>query len=95
MQRNTNRAERLQIMLAPEELEAIDNFRFENRMPSRAAAVREVMRRGLSATDVEPSLDGRRSAEFGVLAKGPSRDRPQGGRSHKRRRRPSTYIDSK
>ena len=69
MQRNTHRAERLQIMLAPEELEAIDNFRFENRMPSRAAAVREVMRRGLSATDVEPSLDGRRSAEFGVLAK--------------------------
>ena len=29
------REERLQIMLSPEELKAIDHFRFEHRMPSR------------------------------------------------------------
>jgi hypothetical protein len=32
---------RLQIMLSPQELKAVDNFRFEHRMPSRAAAVRD------------------------------------------------------
>ena len=35
------REERLQIMLSPEELKVVDNFRFAHRMPSRAAAVRE------------------------------------------------------
>ena len=38
------REERLQIMLSPEELKAVDNFRFMHRMPSRAAAVRELLR---------------------------------------------------
>jgi len=38
------REERLQIMLSPEELKAVDNFRFVHRMPSRAAAVRELLR---------------------------------------------------
>jgi hypothetical protein len=32
------RGERLQIMLAPEELSALDDFRLKHRMPSRAAA---------------------------------------------------------
>jgi hypothetical protein len=41
------REERLQIMLSPEELKAIDNFRFNHRMPTRAAAVRELLRHGL------------------------------------------------
>ena len=41
------REERLQIMLSPEELKAVDNFRFDHRMPSRAAAVRELLRHGL------------------------------------------------
>ena len=43
------RAERLQIMLSPEELTALDDFRFKRRMPSRAAAVRELLKRGLAA----------------------------------------------
>ena len=43
------RGERLQIMLTPEELEALDNWRFQRRMPSRAAAVRELLKRGLAA----------------------------------------------
>ena len=40
---------RLQIMLDNAELEAIETWRFQTRMPSRAAAVRELMRRGLAA----------------------------------------------
>ena len=40
---------RLQIMLDNSELEAIENWRFKTRMPSRASAVREIMRRGLAA----------------------------------------------
>ena len=43
------RGERLQIMLTKEELEALDNWRFGKRMPSRAAAVRELLKRGLAA----------------------------------------------
>jgi hypothetical protein len=43
------REERLQIMLSPQELEAVDTFRFAHRMPSRAAAVRELFRLGLAA----------------------------------------------
>jgi hypothetical protein len=35
------RGERLQIMLDEAELRAVDDWRFERRMPSRAAAVRE------------------------------------------------------
>jgi hypothetical protein len=43
------REERLQIMLTPEELKALDDWRFARRMPSRAAAVRELLKRGLAA----------------------------------------------
>ena len=38
------RGERLQIMLSADELRAVENWRFEKRMPSRAAAVRELLR---------------------------------------------------
>lgn len=44
-----NRGERLQIMLTQEELAALDDWRFASRMPSRAAAIRELLRRGLAA----------------------------------------------
>ena len=43
------RGERLQIMLTKEEIEALDNWRFQKRMPSRAAAIRELLKRGLAA----------------------------------------------
>ena len=43
------RGERLQVMLSPEELTAIDDFRFKHRMPTRAAAVRELLKIGLTA----------------------------------------------
>jgi hypothetical protein len=62
-----NRGERLQIMLTEEELRALDDWRFAQRMPSRAAAVRELLRRGLADEGVLES-DGRmRSKDFGVV----------------------------
>ena len=53
-------------MLTPEELEALDNWRFQRRMPSRAAAVRELLKRGLTAEGVI-SPGGSRSQDYGVL----------------------------
>ena len=41
------RTQRLQVLLTKEELREVDEFRFEHQLPSRAAAVRELMRRGL------------------------------------------------
>lgn len=61
------RGERLQIMLSPEELAAVDDFRFRQRMPSRAAAVRELFRIGLASTGLAPALAGEKSSDFGVL----------------------------
>jgi hypothetical protein len=61
------REERLQIMLAPEELEAVDNFRFAHRMPSRAAAVRELIRHGLATAGEAVENSGIKSKEYGVL----------------------------
>src|SRR5256714_15041541 len=43
-----NRAERLQIILTAEELAALDDWRFAHRMPTRAAAIRELMKRGMA-----------------------------------------------
>ena len=43
------RGERLQIMLTDDELKALDDWRFTARMPSRAAAVRELLKRGLAS----------------------------------------------
>ncbi len=54
-----SRAERLQIMLSPDELVVLDDFRFKRRMPSRAAAVRELLRRGLTAGIIEKTPAGR------------------------------------
>jgi hypothetical protein len=36
----------VQVMLSTDEMKMLDDFRFEHRMPSRAATVRELMRRG-------------------------------------------------
>jgi len=64
---NLDRAERLQIMLDAEELAAVDDFRFQRRMPSRAAAVRELMKRGLNAEGFSAADSGSKSSSFGVL----------------------------
>jgi hypothetical protein len=62
-----SRGERLQIMLEADELRALDDFRFNNRMPSRAAAVRELLRRGLGVeAEVDNGGNGS-SRSYGVL----------------------------
>ena len=62
------RGERLQIMLTKEELVALDNWRFDRRMPSRAAAVRELLRRGLDAEGFAVSDGSTKSSDFGVVS---------------------------
>ena len=62
-----NRGERLQIMLTGEELKAVDDWRFSARMPSRASAVRELLKRGLAAEGFVVAGDGSKSKDFGVL----------------------------
>jgi hypothetical protein len=61
------REERLQIMLSPEELKVLDNFRFAHRMPSRAAAVRELLRHGLATIGTVFENAGVKSRDYGVL----------------------------
>jgi len=67
------RPERLQIMLNAEELTALENWRFAQRMPSRAAAVRELLRRGLAAEGML-SGQGVKSQDFGVVSQAHKRD---------------------
>ena len=61
------REQRLQIMLSPAELNAVDNYRFQHRMPSRAAAVRELLRHGIGAVGAVMENTGVRSGDYGVL----------------------------
>jgi hypothetical protein len=64
------RGERLQVMLSPDELTLVDNFRFRHRMPTRAAAVRELLKLGLSAVGIDADA-GVKSSDFGVFDRGP------------------------
>jgi hypothetical protein len=61
------RIERLQIMLHSQELKALEDWRFARRMPSRAAAVREIIRRGLAAEGFAIAGAGQSSASFGIV----------------------------
>jgi hypothetical protein len=67
---NDMRGERLQVMLSPEELSAVDDFRFKHRMPTRAAAVRELLGLGLAGLGVDGSA-GAKSSSYGVFRRGP------------------------
>ncbi len=60
------RGERLQVMLTPDELSALDDWRFNQRMPSRAAAIRELLRLGLAKEGYEQILGRAMSKDFGV-----------------------------
>lgn len=64
-----SRGERLQIMLSDEELQTLDTWRFATRMPSRAAAIRELLRRGLAAEGFVAADGARKSRDFGVTVK--------------------------
>jgi hypothetical protein len=68
------RGERLQIMLTTAELKLVDNWRFKKRMPSRASAIRELLKRGLVAEGFDEADDGAKSKDFG-LAQASSRTR--------------------
>lgn len=61
------RGQRLQIMLTPQELRIVDTWRFARRMPSRAAAIRELLKRGMTAEGFGEALDGQKSKDFSVL----------------------------
>lgn len=64
------RGERLQVMLSPEELAALDDFRFKHRMPTRAAAVRELLKLGLTVLATKGD-GGMKSSDYGVFRRGP------------------------
>ena len=55
------------IGIKPEELAAVDDFRFRHRMPSRAAAVRELLRHGIAAVGEVLENAGVKSGDYGVL----------------------------
>src|SRR5581483_579734 len=63
-----DRVERLQVMLSAEEAKALDDWRFAKRMPSRAAAIRELLRRGLAAEGFDTAQAGQRSSDYGVIS---------------------------
>jgi hypothetical protein len=63
------RDERLQVMLSPDELTAVDDFRFKHRMPTRAAAVRELLKLGLTVHAT--TGNGAKSSSYGVFGRGP------------------------
>src|SRR5271168_2929529 len=76
------RGERLQIMLDVDELRAVEDFRYTHRMPSRASAVRELLKRGLAAEGFIVGKPGATSRSFGVVdASPPDQDDVKRGKS--------------
>ena len=71
MANGSSRGERLQIMLSGEELKVLDDFRFKGRMPSRAAAIRELLKRGLAAEGFAAAAFGTKSEDYGVIGNPP------------------------
>ena len=70
----TGRETRLQIMLTERELEVLDDWRFAQRMPSRASAIRELLRRGLAGEGFEVPDKSTLSKDFGVESASPGED---------------------
>jgi hypothetical protein len=64
---------RLQIMLDRDELDSIDDWRYRHRMPSLAAAIRELIRRGMLLSEtvledqMDPANDRTRSTDFRAI----------------------------
>jgi len=80
MSEDQTRGERLQIMLSPDELTVLDDFRFKMRMPSRAAAVRELLKRGLAAEGYTLAAPGAKSSDYGVIGSAASDGKAAGRR---------------
>ena len=53
-------------MLTRKELEALDTWRFAARMPSRASAIRELLKRGMVAEGFAQADGQMKSADFGI-----------------------------
>lgn len=62
-----SRETRLQIMLSDEDLAAIDDWRFQQRMPSRAAAIRQLLNIGLRIQQDQVAVKPLRSQDYGLL----------------------------
>lgn len=71
---NDTRGERLQVMLSPDELALVDDFRFKHRMPTRAAAVRELLKLGLTVVTSDGDVRVK-SSNYGVFSRGPGSHR--------------------
>ena len=62
------RTQKLQLMLSERELKVIDDWRFEHRMPTRAAAIRELLRRGLESKEFSaPEAKDLASGDFSIV----------------------------
>jgi hypothetical protein len=71
MANSDSRGERLQIMLTADEMVILDDFRYKQRTPSRASAIRELLKRGLAAEGFVGAAFGSKSVEFGVTGPTP------------------------
>ena len=60
------RVRRLQILLTPQELRKIDDWRLMRQMPSRAAAVRVLLKLGLAPIEVDVRRAGFKSQDGGA-----------------------------
>lgn len=49
----------------------LDDFRFKRRMPSRAAAIRGLLKRGLAGEGFQAAAFGAKPEEFGVIGRKP------------------------
>jgi hypothetical protein len=61
-------------MLSPGELKALDDWRFSRRMPTRAATIRDLLRRGLAAEGIDLADPRTLSRDFGLVNQGPQPD---------------------
>jgi hypothetical protein len=68
-----NRTWRFQFTLSGEELGLLEDFRFQKRMPSRASAIRELLKRGLAAEGFTRAAVGTKSSDY--AGKTPTRAR--------------------
>jgi hypothetical protein len=70
---DASKSERLQIVLTAEELDTLDDWRFAHRMPSRAAAIRELIKRGLAGNGADENVrNARRSRDVRIVERRPN-----------------------
>lgn len=85
--KSEKRADRLQLMLTHEEIELVDTWRFQNRMPSRSAAVRALLRLAFKndeSSEQRNAMQGISSGDVGILSSSRRVDRTIGIAGHQR-----------